>query len=29
MPGIRFSEVRAMIGMADVLDLLGFVALES
>jgi DNA primase len=29
MPGIRFAEVRAMISMADVLDLLGFVAVET
>jgi len=24
MPGIRFAEVRAMISLADVLDLVGF-----
>jgi DNA primase len=29
VPGIRFSEVRVMISMADVLELLGFVAVES
>jgi DNA primase len=29
MPGIRFAEVRAMISLADVLELLGFVAVES
>jgi len=29
MPGIRFSEVRTLIPLADVLDLLGFVAVEA
>ena len=29
MPGIRFAEVRALIRLADVLDLLGFVAVEA
>jgi DNA primase len=29
MPGIRFDEIRAMISMAEVLDLVGFVAREA
>jgi DNA primase len=28
VPGIRFAEVRAMVGMADVLELLDFVAVQ-
>jgi CHC2 zinc finger len=28
MPGIRFDEVRAMISLAEILDLVGFVARE-
>jgi DNA primase len=28
MPGVRFDEVRAMICMAEILDLLGFVSRE-
>jgi hypothetical protein len=29
MPGIRFAEVRAMIAMAEVLGLVGFVPRET
>ena len=29
MPGIRFAEVRALVSLADVLDLVGFSALEA
>jgi DNA primase len=29
MPGVRFRDVRAMIPLADVLSLLGFVAVEA
>ena len=29
MPGIRFDEIRAMISLAEVLDLVGFVACEA
>lgn len=29
MPGVRFQEVRALVSMAQVLDLLGFVSQET
>jgi DNA primase len=29
MPGVRFQEVRSLVSMAQVLDLLGFVAHEA
>jgi DNA primase len=29
MPGVRFQEIRSLVSMAQVLDLLGFVAQES
>lgn len=29
MPGIRFAEVRALVSLADVLDLVGFVPREA
>lgn len=29
MPGVRFQEVRSLVSMAQVLELLGFVALEA